>query len=56
MWLLSPPLLILIMLVSNNRKVMGERTNGRLVNALGWAAAAVMVAAAVGMFLTWNQQ
>ena len=54
--LLSPPLLILIMLVSNNREVMGERTNGRLVNALGWAAAAIMVAAAVGMILTWNQQ
>jgi NRAMP (natural resistance-associated macrophage protein)-like metal ion transporter len=54
--LLSPPLLILIMLVSNNREVMGERTNGRLVNALGWAAAAIMVAAAAGMFLTWNQQ
>src|SRR5438045_1063571 len=42
--LLAPPLLILIMLVSNNRKVMGERTNGRLVNTLGWAAAAVMIA------------
>ena len=54
--LLAPPLLVLIMLVSNNPKVMGERTNGRLVNTLGWAAAVIMVAAAVGMFLTWNQQ
>lgn len=54
--LLAPPLLVLIMLVSNNQKVMGERTNGRLVNILGWAAAVVMVAAAIGMFLTWNQQ
>ncbi|HEX3558292.1 MAG TPA: divalent metal cation transporter [Pyrinomonadaceae bacterium] len=54
--LLSPPLLILIMLVSNNREVMGEHTNGRVLNALGWATAAVMVAAAAGMFLTWNQQ
>jgi len=54
--LLSPPLLILIMLVSNNREVMGEHTNGRVVNALGWAAAVIMVAAAAGMILTWNQQ
>ena len=54
--LLAPPLLIIIMLVSNNREVMGERINGKLLNTLGWAAAAVMVAAAVGMFLTWNQQ
>jgi NRAMP (natural resistance-associated macrophage protein)-like metal ion transporter len=53
---LAPPLLVLIMLVSNNPKVMGERTNGHLVNTLGWLAAAVMIAAAVGMFLTWNQQ
>ncbi|HST52752.1 MAG TPA: Nramp family divalent metal transporter [Pyrinomonadaceae bacterium] len=54
--LLAPPLLVLIMLVSNNPKVMGERTNGHLVNALGWVAAVIMVAAAMGMFLTWNQQ
>jgi Mn2+/Fe2+ NRAMP family transporter len=52
--LLAPPLLVLIMLVSNNPKVMGKRTNGHVVNALGWAAAVIMVAAAVGMFLTWN--
>jgi len=54
--LLAPPLLVLIMLFSNNPKVMGVRTNGRLVNTLGWAAAVIMVAAAAGMFLTWNQQ
>jgi NRAMP (natural resistance-associated macrophage protein)-like metal ion transporter len=54
--LLSPPLLVLIMLVSNNPRVMGKHTNGLVVNALGWAAAAVMVAAAAGMILTWNQQ
>jgi NRAMP (natural resistance-associated macrophage protein)-like metal ion transporter len=54
--LLAPPLLVLIMFVSNNPKVMGIHTNGKLTNALGWAAAAIMVAAAAGMILTWNQQ
>jgi NRAMP (natural resistance-associated macrophage protein)-like metal ion transporter len=54
--LLAPPLLVLIMFVSNNRKVMGIHTNGKLTNVLGWAAAAIMVAAAAGMILTWNQQ
>lgn len=54
--LLAPPLLILIMLVSNNREVMGIHTNSKLTNLLGWAAAAIMVAAAAGMILTWNQQ
>ena len=52
--LLAPPLLVLIMLVSNNKKVMGERVNGVGLNILGWAAAAVMFAAAIGLFLTWG--
>jgi NRAMP (natural resistance-associated macrophage protein)-like metal ion transporter len=52
---LAPPLIVLIMLVSNNKKVMGERTNGRLTNTLGWATAAIMFAAALGMFVTWRK-
>ncbi len=52
--LLAPPLLVLIMLVSNNKKVMGERVNGVGLNFLGWAATAVMFAAAIGVFLTWG--
>jgi NRAMP (natural resistance-associated macrophage protein)-like metal ion transporter len=52
---LAPPLLIMIMLVSNNRKVMGNRVNGRLTNFIGWTTAAVMSAAALGMFLTWGK-
>ncbi len=50
----APPLLIVVMLVSNNKKVMGARTNGVFTNIVGWLAAAVMFAAAVGMFVTWN--
>ena len=52
--LLAPPLLVLIMLVSNNKAVMGERVNGVGLNILGWAAAAVMFAAAIGLFVTWD--
>jgi NRAMP (natural resistance-associated macrophage protein)-like metal ion transporter len=52
---LAPPLIVLIMLVSNNRKIMGKRTNGPLTNILGWLTAAIMIAAAVGMFLTWGK-
>jgi NRAMP (natural resistance-associated macrophage protein)-like metal ion transporter len=54
--LISPPLLVIIMLVSNNRKVMGDRVNGLATNIVGWTAAVVMFAAAIGMILTWNQQ
>ena len=50
----APPLLVVVMLVSNNKKVMGDRTNGPFTNIVGWLAAAVMFAAAAGMFLTWN--
>jgi Mn2+/Fe2+ NRAMP family transporter len=50
--LLAPPILILVMLVSNNRKVMGERTNGRLLNMLGWATTIVMGLAGVALIVT----
>ena len=50
--LVAAPLIILIMLVSNDRAVMGQRTNGRLLNVVGWATAIVMGAAAVGLIVT----
>lgn len=50
---LAPPLLVMIMLVSNNKKVMGDRINGKLTNFIGWTTAVVMTLAALGMFLTW---
>lgn len=41
------------MLVANNRAVMGERVNGPVLNAFGWAATALMFAAAAGLVATW---
>jgi len=52
---LAPPLLVIIMLISNNKKIMGNRTNGPLTNILGWATAAIMTLAALGMFVTWGK-
>src|ERR1700694_5767569 len=51
--LLAPPLLVLIMLISNDPKIMGERTNNRWINLTGWAATAVMTAAAVVLVVSW---
>jgi NRAMP (natural resistance-associated macrophage protein)-like metal ion transporter len=51
--LLAPPLLVLIMLIANNRSVMGERTNGRALNVLGWATTLAMAAAALGLLVSW---
>jgi len=51
---LAPPLIVVIMIVSNSKTIMGKRTNGVLTNVLGWATAVIMTAAAVGMFVTWG--
>src|SRR6266498_172136 len=51
---LAPPLLVIIMIVSNNKKIMGNRVNARFTNFVGWAAAVIMFAAAIGMFVTWQ--
>jgi NRAMP (natural resistance-associated macrophage protein)-like metal ion transporter len=48
----APPLLVMIMLVANNRKIMGRRVNSRLTNVLGWGAAIAMFLAAGVLVLT----
>jgi NRAMP (natural resistance-associated macrophage protein)-like metal ion transporter len=48
---LAPPLLVLIMMISNNKKVMGNRTNAWWINALGWLTAVVMFVAAITMIV-----
>jgi NRAMP (natural resistance-associated macrophage protein)-like metal ion transporter len=48
----APPLLVLIMLVANNRTVMGRRTNGAWTNLLGWLTTLVMFGAVIAMIVT----
>jgi Mn2+/Fe2+ NRAMP family transporter len=48
-----PPLLILIMLMTNDREVVGDRVNSRLSNILGWTTTAVTFAAVVALVMTW---
>ena len=52
---LAPPLLILILKISNDRKIMGERANGRILNIAGWITFAGMATAAVALIVTWGQ-
>ncbi len=49
---LAPPLLVLVMLIANDKKIMRARVNGRVSNVLGWITTAVMFAAAVGLVVT----
>jgi NRAMP (natural resistance-associated macrophage protein)-like metal ion transporter len=51
--LLAPPLMVLIMLITNRREIMGEHVNGRGLNILGWATTGVITAAAVGLVWMW---
>jgi NRAMP (natural resistance-associated macrophage protein)-like metal ion transporter len=50
--LLAPPLILLVILLSSSRKVMGEHVNSPVLQYLGWATFAVMTAAAAGMLIT----
>ena len=49
----TPPLLLLIMLMTNNRKIMGDRVNSRGMNILGWITTGAIFAATVGLVATW---
>ncbi len=48
----APPLLILIMLISGNKKIMGNHTNSRFSNIMGWIITIVMSLAAIGLLLS----
>ena len=49
---LAPPLIVLVVLLTSNSKIMGIRVSSRPLRYLGWATAAIMTAAVVGMFAT----
>jgi NRAMP (natural resistance-associated macrophage protein)-like metal ion transporter len=46
----AAPFLVLVMLISNDKQIMGEYINGKLARTLGWATTALMTAAAVILF------
>jgi NRAMP (natural resistance-associated macrophage protein)-like metal ion transporter len=49
--MLAPPLVILVVLLTSNRKVMGKRSNSPVTQILGWFCAAVMSAAAAALLI-----
>lgn len=48
---LSSPLIVLITLLTSDKRVMGDRVSPRLLRWLGWITAAVMFIATVAMFV-----
>jgi len=49
----TPPLLLLIMLITNNRRIMGNRVNTFWMNVLGWITTAAIFAASIGLVASW---
>jgi NRAMP (natural resistance-associated macrophage protein)-like metal ion transporter len=52
--LVAPPLLWIILLISNNRTIMQDKVNGRVSNLLGWITTMAMTIAAAALLLTFS--
>ncbi len=48
----APPLMILIMLIGNNKEIMKEHTNSRFSNIMGWTITIIMSAASIALLLS----
>jgi NRAMP (natural resistance-associated macrophage protein)-like metal ion transporter len=48
---LAPPLILIVLMLTRDRTVMGHAVNSRTVAFLGWLTFAVMVVAALGLFV-----
>ena len=52
--LLAPPLVVMVVLLTSDRRVMGSRTNSRGMQTLGWICALVMSGAAIALLASWR--
>ena len=49
---IAAPLLVVVLIVSNTRRLMGDSVNGHIANILGWLTFALMAAASIALFAT----
>ena len=49
----TPFLMLVLMLITNNKKIMGRWLNTPAMNVLGWLTTTAMFAAAIGLVWTW---
>jgi len=49
----TPPLLLLMMFMTNNRKIMGDKLNSRWMNALGWITTVAVFSASTELVALW---
>jgi len=50
--IVAPPLMVIIMLIGNNKKIMGRYTNSKLSNIFGWFITLLMLLAALALLIT----
>jgi NRAMP (natural resistance-associated macrophage protein)-like metal ion transporter len=49
---IAAPLLVVVLIIANSRRLMGDYVNGRVANVLGWFTFTLMAVAAVALFAT----
>jgi Mn2+/Fe2+ NRAMP family transporter len=49
----TPFLMLMVMLITNNRLIMGRWVNGRAINILGWVTTAAMFAVTITLVAMW---
>lgn len=49
----TPPLMLLIMLMTNNKQIMGKHVNSRRLNILGWITTIAIFSASITLIITW---
>lgn len=49
----TPPLLLFILLMTNNRRIMGDKVNSAPLNILAWVTVAAIFSASAGLVMSW---
>jgi NRAMP (natural resistance-associated macrophage protein)-like metal ion transporter len=49
---IAAPLLVVVLIISNTRRLMGDSVNGLIANTLGWVTFALMAVASIVLFAT----
>jgi Mn2+/Fe2+ NRAMP family transporter len=49
----TPPLMLMIMLMTNNPKIMGKHVNSKRLNFLGWLTTGAIFLATIGLVISW---
>jgi len=45
--------MVLIMVMTKQRKIMGDRTNRPVINILGWGTTVAIIAASIGLIASY---